>query len=197
MRAILWLLLILLPWPAAASENDPAATVRRFSEALLTAMKQGPALGYKGRVTLLAPAVEDLFAVPTMAGLALGPNTGRLTPEQSQRLVGAFRQWTVANYASQFAEWNGERFEVDPPLPTGDAVVVPSRIVPRHGDVIRLDYVMREIDGRQRAVDVLLQGSVSQMAVRRSEFVSVVRRQGFDALIDLLEQRTAALAQTE
>lgn len=198
MRAILCLLLMLLSWPVVAQPadtgDDPAMAVRRFSDALLAAMKQGPALGYKGRLVLLGPAVDDLFAIPTMARLALGPGAAHLTSEQSQRLVEAFRRWTVANYASQFDAWSGERFEIDAPRPAGNALVVPTRIVTRKGDATRIDYVIREVDGRRRAVDVLLEGSVSQLAVRRSEFVSVVRRQGFDALIHLLEQRTAALA---
>ncbi len=151
-------------------------------------------MGFQGRFDLLAPVVDDTFALSAMTRLALGPAARQMTPEQAQRLTDAFRQWTVASYASEFKSWDGERIEVGPPRPSMDALVIPTSIVPRRGEATRIDYVMREVDGRWRTVDLLLQGSVSQLAVRRSEFVSVVRRQGFDGLVELLRQRSAALA---
>ena len=49
-----------------------------------------------------------------------------------------------------------------------------------NGDPIRLDYVMRDENGKWRAVDVLLDGSISRVAVQRSDFRKILaeRRRG-------------------
>ena len=89
---------------------------------------------------------------------------------------------------------NGERFEVGEAHPsTGGAVVVPSWLVPAKGDPTPIDYVMRETEGRWRIVDVLYDGTVSQVAVRRSEFVSIFRAKGLSGLIETIEKQAQAL----
>jgi phospholipid transport system substrate-binding protein len=48
---------------------------------------------------------------------------------------------------------------------------------------------MQERDGRWQIVDVFLQGTISEVATRKAEFTTVIRDKGFDALLNLLEQR--------
>jgi len=43
-------------------------------------------------------------------------------------------------------------------------------------------------------VDVYLDGTVSELALRRSEFVSIVKRQNLDALLVALDAKIAKLA---
>lgn len=190
------LILLAAAFPAAAATGDPRAAVQRFNDALLAAMRQGQTLGYEGRVRLLEPVIDDTFALAEMARLAVGSAGRNLDPDQMAALTEAFRAWTVANYASQFKKWSGERIEVSPPRPsTGGAVVVPTRLIPPNKPMIQLDYVARPVEGVWKVVDVLVEGSVSQLTVRRSEFVSTLRRQGFDGLLVLLRRRTQLLAE--
>jgi phospholipid transport system substrate-binding protein len=52
---------------------------------------------------------------------------------------------------------------------------------------------MRESDARWQIVDVYLAGTVSELATRRSEFSSVMRRSGAEALVDALQKKPAQL----
>ncbi len=56
-----------------------------------------------------------------------------------------------------------------------------------------IDYVMHDTDGNWTIIDVLFNGSISQVAVRRSEFVPIFRQSGLDGLIKLIDTKTAAL----
>lgn len=193
---LLAILLVLCTGSAPAqAQAAPAEVVTRFHETLLVAMKQGPDLGWEGRTALLGPVVERTFALASMARLAVGSQGTQLSAAQMDALTAAFRDWTVANYAANFRSWAGERFETGEPRPSAaGTVLVPSRIIPDGGEPTRLDYLLRETGGGWKAIDVLAEGSVSQLAVRRSEFVSTLRREGFDGLIALLRRRTADLA---
>jgi phospholipid transport system substrate-binding protein len=53
---------------------------------------------------------------------------------------------------------------------------------------------MRNGAGGWQIIDVYLSGTISELATRRSEFSSVLRQRGPDALVALLQQRTAKLS---
>ena len=176
-------------WAGAAE-----AAIQAFDEALLDVMRNGPKLGFKGRAERLRPAVAAFYDMAAMTRSTLGASAAKLSPEEAAQLTEAYLTFSVATYASQFDEWDGERFEVGEQRPsTGGAIVVPSWIAPKTGDPTEIDYVMRETDGRWKVVDVLYDGSVSQVAVRRSEFLSIFRAKGFSGLIEAIEKQTAAL----
>jgi phospholipid transport system substrate-binding protein len=163
---------------------------------LVQVMKQGPSLGFAGRVKLLDPGLSREFDLPLTTRLVVGPPWRSMSPEQQQALLKAFSDYSTAVYASRFKEYSGERFVVDPStdkLATGD-VIVHTKLLPKSGDPVQLDYLLRsEADG-WRIIDVLLNGTISEMAQRRSEFSSALRDGGAKALIELLQQKTAQLA---
>jgi phospholipid transport system substrate-binding protein len=179
---------------AAAESSSPAATVSSFYDTLLGVMKEGPALGFRGRVDRLAPDIRRSFNFALMTRLMVGLQWANLTPEQQQRLVAAFSDFSIAIYASRFDDYSGERFEVDPnPTPTTGGVVVHSKLVKSDGEPVELDYLMREANNAWQIVDVYLSGTVSELATRRSEFSSVMRNGGPEALVDLLQKKAAEL----
>ncbi|MGC2199162.1 MAG: ABC transporter substrate-binding protein, partial [Stellaceae bacterium] len=53
---------------------------------------------------------------------------------------------------------------------------------------------MRQNDGAWQISDVYLDGAISQLATQRSEFGAILRRDGFDGLIDALQRKVKLLA---
>jgi phospholipid transport system substrate-binding protein len=183
-----------LPVPASAAEVGPDGVIRTFCERLLESMKGGAKFGFAGREAKMRPAVADAYDMPAMMKATLGTAAAKLSPEETARLIKAYTDFSVATYAAQFNEWNGESFDVGEVRPSaGGMVIVISRLVPKNGDPTEIDYVMRQTDGQWRIVDVLFEGTVSQVAVRRSEFGSLFRSKGLDGLVGILEKQTAAL----
>jgi phospholipid transport system substrate-binding protein len=179
---------------AAAPAGAPQATISTFYDTLLATMKDGPALGFQGRRKELAPAIRRAFDLPLMTRLMVGPQWAGLTPEQQQQLVAAFSEFSIATYASRFDDYSGERFVVEPTASTTtNGVIVHSKLVKAEGDSVQLDYLMHDTDTGWQIVDVYLSGTVSELATRRSEFSSIMRRGGADALVDVLQKKAAAL----
>lgn len=193
MRRVLVLALFalsLLSAPAAKAESDPVPVIKGFYEVLLGTMKQAKKLGFQGRYDALAPAVDKAFDLPAMTRVAVGPAGRSLSPEQLAEVTKAFRHFTIATYAGQFDGYDGEQFEVGEARPSaGDAMLVPSQLVQNSGERVQLDYVMRQDAGAWKITDVLANGSVSQMAVRRSEFGSVLKRDGLQGLLDVMKKQ--------
>ncbi len=78
-------------------------------------------------------------------------------------------------------------------LANGDLVVT-TRIIPTGGEAHELDYVMRTRSGGWRVVDVLADGSISRVAVQRSDFRRLLAQGGAGALIASLQAKTRDLA---
>lgn len=186
--------LFVSPALRAADETSATAAISAFCDTLLATMKDGPALGFKGRSDRLAPAIHRIFDLPRMTRLMVGPQWSGLTPEQQRQLIASFSDFSVATYANRFDDYSGERFEVDPnPTPTASGPIVHTKLIKSDGEPVQIDYLMHEGSNGWQIMDVYLSGTVSELATRRSEFSSVLRRGGPEALVDLLQKKTAEL----
>ena len=181
--------------PVRAQEGSPKSVVEGFYTALVQVMKQGPQLGYHGRHAKLDPVIDKAFHLAVMGRIAIGPQWGQLNPDQQQRAIDAFHRFTVANYAAQFSSFDGEKFEIGKEsAATNDNIMVETRLVLADGESFRLNYLMRKYERGWRIVDVYLDGTASEVVRRRSEFSSVLSRQGIEGLIRMIDQRVEALS---
>jgi phospholipid transport system substrate-binding protein len=185
--------------PALAQAQDfqqVAASIQRLYAALLAAMKAGAATPFVERYNGLLAPVTQALDLPTILQVAVGPAWGALPPPQQLALQRAFQNYTIATYAAQFDSYGGERFEVLPGLramPNGDKVLH-TQIIGSEGTPHALDYVMRSGGGGWKAVDVLLEGSISRVAVLRSDFRRLFAKGGPTELANYLQQKATDLS---
>jgi phospholipid transport system substrate-binding protein len=177
----------------AAAAPDPQNVVRSFYNVLLGTMRDGRTLGQSGRYARLAPVVDRTFDIPFMTRLAVSPAWATLGPARQQQLLGAFAHYVAATYADRFDSYSGEQLEVTGERPNGADVIVQTSIVKSNGEVTRLDYLLRQDQGAWRISDVYLDGSISQLAVHRSEFHSILQRGGVDGLVMALNRKVDLL----
>jgi len=169
--------------PALADADPAAAQVQGFYDTLIDTMKQGKALGLQGRYNKLKPAVEQAYDLPLMTSLVVGSSWSTLSAGDQKELVNAFERMTIANYAKNFDGFSGEKFVVDPAVQTrGVDKVVQSKLV-TGGQSIPFNYRMRQSGGTWKIVDVYLNGFVSELATRRSDFGATLSSGGAPALI--------------
>jgi phospholipid transport system substrate-binding protein len=172
--------------PAAA---EPQTLVSDFYGVLLSNMKEGRMLGESGRYARLAPVVDRVFDIPAMTKLAIGPHWANLSPAQQQQVMAAFAHYVAATYADQFNSYSGEQLQVTGQRPFGSDVMAQTKIVKSNGEATKLDYLMRQDQGAWRISDVYLDGTISQLAVHRSEFHSILQREGVDGLVTALNRK--------
>ncbi|MGA7264333.1 MAG: ABC transporter substrate-binding protein [Stellaceae bacterium] len=91
------------------------------------------------------------------------------------------------------SSYSGEQLQVTGEQPYGTEVIVQTRIVKSKGDSVSLNYRMRENGGSWQIADVYLDGSISQLATQRSEFHSILQREGVDGLIMALNRKVDLL----
>jgi phospholipid transport system substrate-binding protein len=186
---------LLLPLAVQAEPTTAPQVIDALHEALLDVMKHAVELGYEGRTEKLAPVIPEYFDVPFMARKSVGRHWKNASEQEQRRFLEAFRRFMVANYAGQFDGYSGQHFETLGEQPAKmETVIVKSRLVNPNDDDVELNYRMRQVDGEWKIVDVYLDGTVSELALRRSEFSSIVKRESFNALIEAIDAKTAKLA---
>jgi phospholipid transport system substrate-binding protein len=179
--------------PARAAADPAAVQVHTLADSLLKSMRAGPTESVTERYRELEPVIEQVFALPLMTRLAVGPEWANFPPQQQQALLAAFRRFTIANYAYNFREFNGQRFEIDDHVSSrGDEKIVRSRLIPPHDSPTNLLYRMREVDGTWKIVDVYY-GGVSELTLRRSDFAAAVASGGAPVLIAHLNKVSDSL----
>jgi len=198
--ALVLLLLLALARPLAAQQNglaegDPTAVVAQVNEALIGAMREADALAFQGRYDRLDPVFRAAFHFPVMARVAAGRHWRDFEPEEKDRLATAFAHMSVATYAARFDGYGGQSFEVGEAIeqPRG-RVLVRNRLITGKGDAVSIDYLLGDFDGRWRIVDVFLDGTISEIATKRSEYSGILKRDGIDGLLARISEKSAELA---
>ncbi len=191
-------LVLCLCWPlppAAAAEEAPSDIVGRLNAVLLEVMQQADELGFSGRYDRLAPVLSEAFNFPMMARVSVGRHWRKLENSDRDRLVDAFGRMSIATFAARFDGYSGERFEVlgERPAPR-KAILVRNRLIKNDGEAVPINYLLKSEQGRWRVVDVFLDAKYSELAMKRSEYGSVIKNAGFDELIRSLDEKIADLA---
>ncbi len=173
---------------ARADAPDPATpAVQGFYATLLECMKGGKTLGAQGRYDKLKPVIERTFDLSTMVKYAVGPAWSTTSAEDQKALTDAFTRMTVAQYAGNFSSFDGEKFTVEPKAEIrGTDHYVKTALVAKDQTVAFI-YRMRQFDSDWRIIDILLDGSISQLSVYRSDFAATLKAGGAAALVKKID----------
>ena len=186
------LLACLLFAPTAQAQEAPVTAILG---GLTAAMKAGKSSPFAARVASLAPVIDRGFDLAAILQASIGPRWSGFPPQQQAALATAFRDFTVATWVANFNADDGTRFEILPDRRAAGAdIVVATRIIPPAGGPTRLDFVMHETQAGWKAVDMLVDGSISRVAVQRSDFRGLIRDGNPAPLIAMLQDKAAELA---
>jgi phospholipid transport system substrate-binding protein len=180
--------------PNANAASAGGETVRSFYDTLLANMRSGSSLGAAGRYARVEPVVRRVFDIPFMTRLAVGPEWANLTEAQRQQVSQAFERYVAAVYAERFDNYSGEKLQVTGEQSSAGGTIITSQIVKSNGEPVNINYLMRQNGGTWQIADVYLNGTISELATRRSEFAAILRTRGINGLIAMLNTKADALS---
>ena len=184
--------------PGGAWAQEPSAIRKPILDlyaALEALMRAGRATPFPERFAALAPVIDRVYDLSTVLRVSVGLRWPNFDEAIRKALTDAFRSFTIASFVANFDKWEGEKFEVLPDTRTvGTDQVVQTRIVSDKGEPIKLDYVMASSDAGWRVTDVLLDGSISRVAVQRSDFRALLAHGDAAELIASLRDKVSNLS---
>jgi len=188
--------LAMVSYPAHAAPASGGDTVQSLYDALLSTMKNGRTLGQSGRFKQLEPLIRRTFDIPSMARLSVGSSWATLTEAQRQQVTESLGRYISAIYADRFDSYAGQRLQVTGEQLAASGVMVRSQIVKTNGELVTVNYMMHRNGNSWLISDIYLDGAISEVATRHSEFAAILKSQGIDGLIAALNRKADILTAT-
>jgi len=176
----------------AQTPSAAVVKIQTYYQQLMPTIQQAGRLSVRERDRRFTPVITAVFDMATMTRLAVGPAWKSFSAEQQAAARDAFARFIVADYASQIKDYSGESFVVDPqttPETRGGGEIVKTKLLQPGGRTVNINYLVRG----ERVIDIYLNGTISDLAMRRDEFGSIIASGGADALIKRLHDRTDSL----
>ncbi|MBF0169272.1 MAG: ABC transporter substrate-binding protein [Alphaproteobacteria bacterium] len=192
-------LLLVAPGFAHSQNLEPAKTVAEtLHGAMLETMKAAQAgKGFQARFELLAPSLDKTYAYAEMARVASGRFWQNFSDDEKAKVAKAYGRMSASTYAARLSGFSGERFETlgaeAVPAP-GKGVMVNCRIVRSTGNPVPISYLVQQMPEGWRIVDVYYNGSISELATQRSQYLAVLRDKGSTGLLARLDELSNDLA---
>ena len=138
----------------------------------------------------LVEIVSSRFDFSGMARSSLGYQWRRLTPAQQNQFVQLFTAFIEDVYLNKLDGYQGQKIEYlpSPPLGPTQAEVRTLVLQPNGQEPVRVNYMLKPIDGQWRVYDVTVD-NLSITANYRDQFNHVINTQGFDALIQKMQAK--------
>jgi phospholipid transport system substrate-binding protein len=175
--------------PVFAANDGAKQVIDKFQSELIAVMKEGKQLGFKGRYDKLYGPVSNSHDLSKIARIVVGKEWEKLSEEQQKKLVDVFSRLSVASYAHNFKDYSGESFTIDSEEETarGGVVVYAHLSIPNDKDV-KFEYHLKDKDKSWLIINIVANG-VSDLALKRSEYTSILQREGFDSLIAKINEK--------
>jgi phospholipid transport system substrate-binding protein len=147
------------------------------------------ALSDQQKFERLVDLLEGPIDLDLVARLILGRHWRTASEAQRQEYLGLFHDYALSYLASKLHLYRGQTFEIigAEVINEHDALVT-TRIIGDERPPLRVDWRLRDENGDLMAIDVIVEG-VSLIVTQRSEFGSVIERQGFEGLLAELRSR--------
>jgi phospholipid transport system substrate-binding protein len=138
----------------------------------------------------LMPHIDHQFA----ALKVLGAQFRSVPKNKIPKYVEEFRQYLVSNFAVALADYGGQELVFEPvKLSSNQKDMTVKALIRADGRPdIRISFKLRKIKKTQewKTYDLVAEG-ISLLSSKRSEFASVIRQQGIQAVIDIMKTSNA------
>jgi phospholipid transport system substrate-binding protein len=138
-------------------------------------------------------ALENVFTryvdIEWVGQFVLGRHWRKASEDQKQRFIASYRSFMVGGYTSRLRQYSGDNYSVSAPRSLGNGRSALTMQVQRDaGAPVVIDYKIRQSGQGFKIYDLVVEG-ISLITTQRSEFDSVVNRQGLDFLIQALAKK--------
>ena len=189
-QAIIGILLLCFAQFSIAEELSGAKqTVDKLNATILESMKNAKQLGYKGRYAKLDPVIKETHDFAAIAQIALGGHWKTLDEEQKKAFVDKLTELSIATYAAQFNGYDGEdfKYESEQGMKSNRVTLRYLLTAPKEKPVV-FEYVLGQSNGQWAIINIVVDG-ISDLALKKAQYTSVIEREGFDNLLNKLTQK--------
>ncbi len=141
--------------------------------------------------------LQQLFVanvdIDWMAKFVMGRAWSQATPDQLQRYTQAYRDYLLAHYVTNFADYGGSKYKITDIKQDDEGFSVNMQVdTPQANQAVALGYHLHTDSANNMKISDIIVEGVSLITSQRSEYGAVVQQKGIDGLIAALQSKTQA-----
>jgi phospholipid transport system substrate-binding protein len=178
-----------------AEELSPKQTISNTLSEILAVVEEYPGKNNsKNRFNKLRAIIEPRFDFKEMSKRSLGSNWSTITEEQRLEFIRLFSELLANTYLSRIETVKKGMVKIDSEktYPASSSKSMPSALVKtsvtHKGDIFPLDYKLVKRSTGWQAYDVIIE-NIGLVSNYRNEFSGILRKEGFNGLIQLLKTK--------
>ncbi len=145
----------------------------------------------KKDIDKLKKIIVKVYDYEKMIKMIVGiDNWKTINSNQRVELIETFQTYISYNYIKRFSNINNFSFKFRDYQDIGKKYkLVRTYLVLSKDEKIQIDYLFRSIDEDWRIFDVLLEGTISEIATKKSEFSKIIEEKGVDTLANSIKKK--------
>jgi phospholipid transport system substrate-binding protein len=183
--------------PAAATATSPEEAQQFIQTLGDTAVKilSDKSIPLTQREEKIRELLRKNFDLETIGRFVLSRYWRTATADQKSEYMSLFSEYVLKTYARRLGAYSNEQFKVmsSKPLGARDAIVLTEITQQAGGQPITAGWRVRDTNNSDKIIDVMVEG-VSMVAAQRSEFESIIQKQGLSGLIEILRAKVSAFS---
>ncbi|MAZ06992.1 MAG: hypothetical protein CMM99_00790 [Rickettsiales bacterium] len=172
-----------------SSNLDPVDTINELHEGLIKVSKK-EIYDYKK----FMPIINNTYDIEKMLNMILGNAWKNSNLEKQKKISLVFEEYVAKNYLKRFVKIKDVKFKIKEKKNIKNKfIIVKTNLIPYNGDEVSINYLLVNKNGKWKIFDVLLAGSVSEIATKKSEFSGFLKEGKIDKLIEALNKKNSIL----
>ncbi len=128
-----------------------------------------------------------------MLSMIIGNQWKNVSNKKRKEIINIFEEYIAKNYVRRFSKIKDFSFIENKEQNVGKFVMIRSNLVIGKKEKVSISYLLSNDQNKWKIFDVLLAGSVSEIATKKSEFKSFIKGGNIDPLIDALKKKNKDL----
>ena len=168
------------------SESKVLAGVNELHESLI---KISNKTINSDNLAMIDDVVKNSYDLEKMGKIIIGVDWKQMETKNQKEFVNVFKRFISVNYFRRFNKINELHFEHQTVTNIKDKFKLAKVILTADNEKFKIDYLLGFKNEKWKIFDVLLDGSISEVATKKSDFKKIIKEKGVSGLIKNLRIR--------
>ena len=138
---------------------------------------------------LIDDVIKNSYDLEKMGKLIIGVDWKQMDTKFQKEFIDVFKRFISINYFRRFKKINELDFEQQIVRVIGDKFRLARVILTADNEKVTIDYLLGFKNDKWKIFDILLDGSISEIATKKSDFKKIIKDKGISGLLKNLQIR--------
>ena len=140
-------------------------------------------------LAMIDDVVKNSYDLEKMGKIIIGVDWKQIDTNTQKEFIDVFKRFISVNYFRRFNKINELNFENQTVKLVGDKFKLARVILTADNEKLKIDYLLSFKNEKWKIFDVLIDGSISEVATKKSDFKKIIKEEGVSGLVKNLRIR--------